>query len=95
MWRGFRYCFRKFGMDANIAINWLNNNEMVANPKKLQLMFLAKNKSIEKEMFFVGKAIKSSSTVELLGITINKKLNFKSQIENVRYKANNKIKALF
>ena len=26
-------------MDANIAINLLNNNEMVANPKKIQLMF--------------------------------------------------------
>ena len=55
-------------MDANIAINWLNNNEMVANRKK----FLARNKSIEKEMSFVGKAIKSFSTVELLGITLNK-----------------------
>ena len=59
-------------MDANIAINWLNNNEMVANPKKFQLMFLARNKSIEKEMSFVGKAIKSFSTVELLGITLDK-----------------------
>ena len=78
-------------MDANIAINWLNNNEMMANPKKFQLMFLARNKSIEKEMSFVGKAIKSSSTVELLGITLDKNLNFKSHIENVCCKANNKI----
>ena len=36
-------------MDANIAINWLNNNEMVANPKNFQLMFSARNKSIKKE----------------------------------------------
>ena len=36
-------------MDANIAINWRNNNEMVANPKKSQLMFLARNKCVEKE----------------------------------------------
>ena len=57
---------------ANIAINWLNNNEMVANPKKLLLMFLARNKSIEKEKSFVGKAIKSSSTAELLGIALDK-----------------------
>ena len=59
-------------MDANISINWLNNNEMVANPKKFQLMFLARNKSIKKEMSLVGKATKSSSTVELLGITLDK-----------------------
>ena len=61
-------------MDANIAINLLNNNKMVAYPKKFQLMFLARNKSIEKEMSFFGKEIKSFSTLELLGITLDKKL---------------------
>ena len=82
-------------MDANVAINRVNNNEMVANPQKFQLMFFARNKSIEKEMSFVGKTIKSSSTVELLGITLDKNLDFKSHIENICCKANNKIKALF
>ena len=82
-------------MNANIAINWLNTNEMVANPKKFQLMFLARNKSIEKEMFLVGKPIKSSITIELLGITLDKSLNFKSHIENICCKTCNKIKALF
>ena len=48
-------------MDVNIAINWLNNNEMEANTKKFQLMFLARNKSIEMEMSFVRKVIKFSS----------------------------------
>ena len=52
-------------MDANIAINWLNNSEMVANSKKIQLMFLVRNNYIKKKMSFVGKAIKSFSTVEL------------------------------
>ena len=70
----------KLVMDANIAISWLNNNKMVANPKKFQLMFLARIKSIEKETSFVGKAIKSSSTIELLEITLDKNLNFKSHI---------------
>ena len=82
-------------MDANIAINLLNNNEMVANPKKIQLMFWARNKSIEKEMSFVGKTIKSSRTVELLGITLYKNFDFKSDTENICGKANNKIKTLF
>ena len=67
-------------MDANIAISWLNNNKMVANPKKFQLMFLARIKSIEKETSFVGKAIKSSSTIDSLEITLDKNLNFKSHI---------------
>ena len=78
-------------MDANIAINWLNNNEMVVNPKKFQLMFVAKNKSRKS---FVGKT-KSSGTVGLLGIALDKNVNFKSHIENICCKANNNIKALF
>ena len=82
-------------MDANIAINWLNKNETMANLKKFLLMFLARNMCIEKDMSFVGKAIKSSSTVELLGITLDKNLNFKSHIENICCKANKKIKAIF
>ena len=46
-------------------------------------------------MSFVGKAIKPSRTVELLGITLDKNLDFKSHIENICSKANNKINALF
>ena len=80
-------------MDANIAITWLNNNEMVANHKKFQLMFLARNKSIEKEISFVGKARKPSSAVELLNISLDKSSNFKNDIENICCNANNKIKA--
>ena len=46
-------------------------------------------------MPFSGKAIKSSSTVAILGITLDKQLNFNSHIENICCKGNNKIKALF
>ena len=42
-------------MDANIAVNWLNNNEMVANPNKFQLMSSARNKSIKKETSLLEK----------------------------------------
>ena len=65
-------------MVANVAINWLSKNEMAANSKKFQLMFLARSKIIEKEMSFVGKALKYSRTVELVGITLEK-----SQILNI------------
>ena len=58
-------------------------------------MFLARNESIEKGISFVGKAIKSSSTVELIDITLDKSLNFKRYIENICCEANNRIKALF
>ena len=68
---------------------------MVANPSKFQLMFLSKYKNIEKNMSFDGKTIKSSDTVELLGITLDKNINFKRHIQNICHKANNKTKALF
>lgn len=56
---------------------------MVVNSKKFEANFLARNKSIEKEMSFVWKAIESCSTTELLSITLDKSLNFKSCIENI------------
>ena len=57
-------------------------------------MFLSKYKNIEKNMSFDGKTIKSSDTVELLGITLDKNINFKRHIQNICHKANNKTKAL-
>ena len=51
----------KLELETNTAIKWLKDNEMVANPLKFQLMFLAKCKNIEKKnMSFDGKTIKSS-----------------------------------
>ena len=46
-------------------------------------------------MSFDGENITSLDTVELLGITLNKKINFKRHITNICHKANNKAKALF
>ena len=71
-------------MDADIAISWLNNKEMVANSKMFKLIFLTRNKGIEKEMSF-----------ELLGVILEKNLNLKVLFLNICCKANSKIKALF
>ena len=47
-----------------------------------------------KNMIFVGKTIKLSETSELLGIAMDKNINFKWRIENICGKANIKKKAL-
>ena len=73
----------------------VKDNEMLANPSELQPMFLSNYKNIEKNMSFVRKTITSWDRVELLGITIDKNINFKRHIQNVCHKANSKIKALF
>ena len=84
----------KLEIETNRAIHWLKDNEMVANPSKFQLMFLSKYKNIEKNMSLDGKTIKSSDTVELLGIILDKNINFKRHTQNICRKANNKTKAL-
>ena len=85
----------KLEIETKTAIQWLKDNEMVDNPSKFQPMFLSKYKNIEKNMSLDGKTIKSSDTVELLGITLDKNINFKRHIQNICHKANNKTKALF
>ena len=45
-------------------------------------------------MSFDGKTIKSSDTVELLGITLDKNIIFKQSMQNICHKPNNKTKAL-
>ena len=42
--------------------------KMVARSKKIQLLFLARNKNIETEKPFSGKAIKPSNKVALLDV---------------------------
>ena len=84
----------KLEIKTNRAIEWLKDSEMVANPSKFQLMFLSKYKKIEKNMSFDGTIIKSSDTVELLGITLDKNISFKRHIQNICRKANNKTKTL-
>ena len=48
-----------------------------------------------KNIFYDGKIIKSSDTDELLGITLDKNINFKQHVQNFFHKANSKTKTLF
>ena len=77
LWKELDTISYKLETETNRAMQWLKGNEMIANPSKFQLMFLLQYKNIEKNMSFDGKTIKSSDTVELLGITLDKNINFK------------------
>ena len=85
----------KLELETNTVVQWLKDNEMVVNLSNFQLMFLSKHKNNEKSMSFDGKIIRSPDTVELLGITADKNINFKRHILNIYHKASNKTKALF
>ena len=69
--------------ECETAINWLHNNKMIVNPDKFQVILLDKGRSdninIEVE---IGKGkISSTSSVKLLRVDIDDKLNFNEHIK--------------
>ena len=77
--------------NTNILLNWFKLNEMKSNNDKCHLFIVNSQDNI----ITVGnEKITGSSSVKLLGITIDNKLNFIEHIENIFKKANQNIHAL-
>ena len=78
------------------AIKWLQNNKMIVNPDKFQVIFLDKrrfdNTNIEVEIG--NEKISSTSSVKLLGVHIDDKLNFNEHINKIYKSAGNQLNAL-
>ena len=66
---------------------------MVANPSKFQVMFLGLKSNQEYVFEIDKKPIPATSTVKLLGITIDCRLKFSEHVNTIRKKANNKTSA--
>ena len=68
--------------DSNIAIEWFKKNKMIVNPDKIQAIILNKKSSDLTNIKFQvdNQVIKSLSSVELLGIQIDEKIDFNLQI---------------
>ena len=68
--------------DSNIPIEWFKKNKMIVNPDKVQAIVLNKKSSDLTNIKFQvdNQVIKSLSSVELLGIQIEDKLDFNLQI---------------
>ena len=74
----------KLSNGTHIVINWFQNNSMVANLGKFQIMFLGSLINNNDITFIVeNKHIKSNNEVKLLGITINDKLTLTKHISNL------------
>ena len=69
---------------SEIIIDWFKNNKMIVNPDKFQAILLDKRKSDHKNQRIAveNQIIKVLSSVELLGIRIDDKLNFNLHISN-------------
>lgn len=77
--------------DTNILFTWFKNNEMKANDDKCYLLVI---NGKENKINIGNEEIASSNSVKLLGVTIDKKLNFTEHVTNICKKANQKLHAL-
>ena len=75
--------------ETNVALTWLDRNEMIANPDKFHALLVRKDRenTAGQNISFQGHAIKSEETVKLLGVTLDNKLNFDTHISNLCKKA--------
>ena len=72
-------------------IKWFRNNYMKCNPEKNQLIVTNCEKA---SLTIDNNVIESSSTVKLLGVTIDNKLNFDDHVSKICKKASTKLHAL-
>ena len=86
----------KFKLENDIenALHWFEINQMVANPNKFQFMFLGTRKKTKLCLRIGNKVCVSTSSVTLLGVEIDWKLNFNLHVKTITNKANNKTNAL-
>ena len=82
--------------ESNIAIAWFTKNKMIINPDKFQAIILDKKKSnlTNIPLNIDNQTIKSVTSVELLGIHLDDKLNNNLHISNICRSAANQLNAL-
>ncbi len=71
---------QKLVIDGNIVINCFMNNDMMANLSKCQFMTIEDSNVI---LTLRGVTIEQDNYVKLLGVNIDKKLNFKFHVNEV------------
>ena len=85
--------------EAGVALTWLKQNQMIANPEKFHALLIRKDETnTSGENFDIqGKMIKSEETVKavkLLGIQLDYKLNFEQHISELCRKAASQLNVL-
>ena len=83
------------GLSDN-AIDWIDNNYMIASKAKFHAILLTKSRSNTggKTLKIKNNLIQSESKVELLGLTIDNRLSFHSHINSIYKKAAKQLNAL-
>ena len=78
------------------AIQWMKNNDMIANPEKFKATVLTKHddQTAGSEFNFSGRRIYLSAEVDLLGVKLDTKLSIESHISKMCKKAAGQLNAL-
>ena len=79
-----------------VALSWLKQNEMIANPEKFHAILLRKNQTSTsgEKINIDGEIIKFEETVMLLGVTLDYILDFDPHISNICKKATTQLNVL-
>ena len=83
--------------ETEAAINWIESNQMIANPEKFYLMFASANKKdlINQQTIIIRRtSLKSEANFTLLSVDIDNRLSFHGHNTNLCRKAANQINAL-
>ena len=84
----------KLESDLKIVLDWLDNNSLVPNPKKFQIMFLGTKRKQKLCLDINGATTLSTTQIILLGIKIDWKLKFNQHVNMLCDKANSKVGAM-
>ena len=67
---------RTLESESSVALSWLSNNKMIANPEKFHAIILTRNKTenVNLKIRIGDRIIQSEKCVKLLGVKIDNKL---------------------
>ena len=80
--------------DFQTVANWFYENAMILNPDKCHFMCLGKDVGDEEEFNSLSYKLQNNNEEKMLGITIDRKLNFESHINSLCRKSSQKLSAL-
>ena len=84
--------------DANNAIKWFEDNNMKANPEKFQIMLLKPmhcQTALPLNVDINDMSLEIQNNVKLLGITIDDKLKFDIQVNNMCSRASRQLNVMY
>ena len=82
--------------ESEVVINWFKNNKTIVNPEKFQAIILDKQKHCysNETIKFDKETVKTVSSVRLLGVQLDDKLNFSLHVSHICKSAANQLSAL-